>query len=193
MVTDRGIDSVVAHKLVEVFRDRCIESVPDDDDSKADHVVLGKPTVERRDEIVIAVMMEHPLGRSQSTDKVLSSWSHTSDEEARPYTFPPESIGGMLVDVIIGTVWISIREMEDYEDSIDIISSVAERVRAAINRDSRLKRLCDDFGNMLFKLETFRGQGHETGGKGVAINHRWVDFRGLVARSNRRDDVIGSL
>lgn len=186
MLKQRGMEAVLAQRLFKALKKVCIEDVALDDPSRANHVVLGKPTVERRDEIVISIMFQNPLGTGKDTERLLQGYPY--DESLRPYQFPGgETFGGAVFDTVIGVVWVAIRKMKDYNLAIEIISSVAERVRWAINQYPGLDAACDDYGNHLFRLETFRGAGYETGGRNVAINHRFIDFRGLIARTNRRN------
>jgi len=188
IVTKHGIEAVVAKALMKALTKSCITEVPAEDMSRANHVIIGKPTNERADEIVIAIMMEHPFGPKFDRAPLLTM--SQADPQTRPMRFPGETLGGMDVSMEIGTVWISIREKMPYEEAIEVISSVRERVKATINRDSSLVPLQDDYGNFLYRLETFQAEGYETGGRQVSINHRWVDFRFFVAVTNCRDDDI---
>ena len=188
-ITQEGIEAILAHKLHEALLKHCITDMPITDPSRANHVVLGKPTSERRDESVISIMMQNPLGPSKDSERLVQGIPF--DESVRPYIFPPESIKGMVTETGVGVVWVAIREMKDYSQAMGIISSTVERVKVVINRAEGLVPLYDDFGNFLFKLETFRAAGYETGGRNVAINHRFIDFRGLVARTNCRDGKTG--
>lgn len=187
-IAQRGIEDYIAEKLYAALLERCVTEISPSDPSRVAHVIIGKPTSERRDESVLSIMMQHPLGPSKDTEML--ALGVPMDESVRPYNIPPETFGGAVHHTVVGTVWIAIREREDYADAIRIISSIFERVSATINKDRRLCPLVDDFGNTLYKLETFRSEGYETGGRQVAINHRWVDFRGLVVRSNCRDNKI---
>ncbi|MCP4537697.1 MAG: hypothetical protein GY832_11160 [Chloroflexi bacterium] len=184
-ITKQGIESVLAHKLHEVLTKWCVTDVPGSDPTRANHVVLGKPTSERRDEIVISIHMQHPLGPNADKDELVSGRPRTTAD--RPNYFPAETFGGTEVRRILGAVQINIRQKLPYSEAVDIIASVIERVRAAINREKSLVPLADDWGNSLFKLETFQAYGHASGGGNVAINTRWIDWRAYIGSTNCRD------
>ncbi len=184
-ITKQGIESILAHKLQEVLTEHCITDVPGSDPSRANHVLLGKPTSERRDEIVISIHMQHPLGPNADKDELVSGRPRTTAD--RPNYFPAETLGGTEVRRILGAIQINIRQKLPYSEAVDIIASVIERVRAAINRDKSLVPARDDWGNNLFKLETFQAYGHASGGGNVSINTRWIDWRAYISSTNCRD------
>lgn len=184
-IEKKGIEAVLAHKLLEVLTEWCITDVPSDDPSRANHVILGKPTSERRDDIVISIHMQHPLGPNADRDELVSGRPRTTAD--RPNYFPAETFGGTEVRRIVGAVQVNIRENMPYAEAVDIIASVIERVRAALNREKSLVPLADDWDNSMFKLETFQAYGHASGGGNVAINTRWIDWRAYISSTNCRD------
>ena len=179
-----GIEAVLAKALHAAVTKWCITNVPVKDESRANWVVLGKPTRELRDNIVISIHMQHPLGPNADTDNIVSGKPTTSGE--RPWDFPKE-LGGGRMEKYLGCVEINIREREAYEDAVNVISSLYERVKAAINRDPSLVPLEDDWGNTLMVLETWQAYGHESGGGSVSISRRWVDWRAFVYRVDCRE------
>lgn len=182
-VEKRGIEAVLAQKLYEVLTKWCIIDVAAGDPSRADAVVLGKPTRELRDEIVISIHMQHPLGPSADKDELVSGAPREPDE--RPWNWPKE-FGGGKTEKIVGAVQINIRQKLSYDEAVEIIASVVERVKAAINQDRDLIPLKDDWGNTLLVLETFQASGHAGGGGEVSINLRWIDWRAFIARRDCR-------
>lgn len=182
-VEKAGIEAVLAAKLKTVLLKWCITDVATTDPSRANHVVLGKPTRELRDSIVISIRMQHPLGPNADKDNIVSGKPTTTGE--RPWDWPKE-LGGGRMEKYLGTVEINIRDREEYEDAINIIASLYERVKAAINRDPDLIPLEDDWGNTLMVLETWQAYGHESGGGTVSISRRWVDWRAFVYRVDCR-------
>lgn len=182
-IEKHGIEAVLALKLHEVLTKWCITDVVSDDPSRADAVVLGKPTRELRDEVVISIHMQHPLGPTADRDSSASGPPKRQDE--RPWNWPKE-IGGGRMEKIVGAVQINIREKLAYDEAVEIISAVVERVKAAINRDTSLVPLSDDWGNKVQVLETFQASGHAGGGGEVSINLRWIDFRAFIHRRDCR-------
>lgn len=183
--TPTALEAKLAHVLKDVIGDHCINYVAPDDTSKANHVIIGKPTRELRDEIVVSVHMDHPLGPIMDRDDRVSGLRGGLSN--RPYVIPNETIGGMTVDEIIGGVQIRARRRETSEDATFIIKPVHVRIKRAINRDKRLRLIQDDLGNTMFTIHTFRAVGYESGGGDVTINTRWVNFRALACYSNCRD------
>jgi len=183
-IAERGIEAILAHMLHTVLLEWCITNVSADDPSRASHVVLGKPTRELRDSKVVSIRMQHPLGPAADKDEVVSGSPRGQDE--RGHYFPPETMGGMIVEKMIGCIEVRIREKLSYPDAVEVNASLIERIKKAINTDSRLGLLKDDFGVTLFKLETFQATGHASGGGDVSINVRWVDWRGFTCRTNCR-------
>jgi len=183
-IAQRGIEAILAHTLHTVLTEWCIDDVSTDDPSRADHVVLGKPTRELRDSKVVSIRMQHPLGPAADKDEVVSGSPRGQDE--RGHYFPAETSGGMMVEKIIGCIEVRIREKLSYPDAVEVNASLIERIKRAINTDLRLALLKDDFGVTLFKLETFQATGHASGGGDVSINVRWVDWRAFTCRTNCR-------
>lgn len=182
-VEKRGIEAVLAQKLYTVLTQWCITDVAADDPSRADAVVLGKPTRELRDEIVISIHMQHPLGPAADKDELVSGTPKQPDE--RPWNWPKE-FGGGRVEKVVGAIQANIRQKLPYAEAVEIIASVVERIKAAINRDKDLASLDDDWGNTLLVIETFQASGHAGGGGGVSINLRWIDWRAFIARRDCR-------
>jgi hypothetical protein len=175
-VVKLGIESVLAEKLLEVLTKHCITDVTDD--SEADHVILGKPTEELRESIVISIHMQHPLGPSADTDAIMVGTPRQVNE--RPDRYPAEF--GSIIWKIIGAVQINVRQRESYDEAIKIISTIYERVKYAIDNDPDLASLSDDWGNTMFRLRTFQAAGYASGGGDISINIRWVSFRADVVR-----------
>jgi hypothetical protein len=183
-ITQRGIEAILAEALLEVLTEWCITNVPTSDPSRANHVVLGKPTRELRDANVVSIHMQHPLGPSADKDERVSGTPRGQDE--RGHYFPAETLGGMIVEKIIGAVQVNVRQKLAYTNAIEINASIVQRVKAAVNRDKQLVPLKDDFGTTLFKLETFQAAGHASGGGNVSINIRWIDWRAFSSVTNCR-------
>lgn len=183
-ITERGIEAMLAEVLDTVLTEWCITNVPTTDPSRANHVVLGKPTRELRDANVVSIRMQHPLGPAADKDETVSGTPRGQDE--RGHYFPHETMGGAIFEKIIGCIEVRIRQKLAYPDAVEINAPLVERIKRAINTDYRLRTLTDDFGVTLFKIETFQASGHASGGGNVSINVRWIDWRAFTARSNCR-------
>ena len=183
-IEKRGIEAVLAQELYKVLTKWCITDVAANDPSRADAVVLGKPTRELRDEIVISIHMQHPLGPSADRDEIVSGTPRQREE--RPWIWPKE-FGGGKVEKMVGAIQVNIRQKLAYDEAVEIISSVVERVKAALNTDRDLVPLSDDWGNTLQVLETFQASGHAGGGGEVSINLRWIDWRAFISRRDCRE------
>ena len=177
-VEKAGIEAVLFEELYTVLVEHCIDDVNSDDESRCDAVVPGKPTKERGDDIVVSVLMEHPLGLSAERDDIATSFSRLASE--RPNWFPPE-MGGGMVEVIHGAIQINIKEELPYEEAVKIMSSLKERVKWALNTDSRLQgSLADEWGNTVIKFETYQATGATTGGQNTTIHTRWINWRAYI-------------
>jgi hypothetical protein len=175
-VASRGIEALLAQALLAELTRQCITNVAADDESRANHVILGKPTTELRDSIVVSIHMQHPLGPGADTDGIEVGTPRQLNE--RPDRFPIEFCS--IIWKILGAVQINVRERQPYEDAIEIIASIYERIRQAIDRGAGLTPLTDDWGNTLFQLRSFQAAGYASGGGDISINVRWVSFRGDV-------------
>ena len=184
MAVPQSIESILGDKLKEVLTRWCITGVPLDDESRANHVILGKPTTELRDAVVISIHTEHPLGPISDKDHIVMGTPRSDDE--RPFKWPAETTGGMRSKVVIGAIQVNIREMFAYEIAKAINGAVASRIEAAINQDAELDAFNDDFGNFMSRIETFQGSGYQAGGGNVSINIRWIDWRAFVHATNCR-------
>lgn len=177
---DDTIEGKVAETLLEVLTDWCINNVDNSDPSRANYVVLGKPTRELSSSIVVSIYMTHPLSMTRGGEWIAEGTPRRQNE--RPYQFPAE-MGGMRTEMIVGAIQVNYREKESYEDAIPIISRVTNRIKQGINRDSRLKYLLDDMGNFMSCIETFRAEGVASGGGNITVDRRWVSWRAWVHSS----------
>jgi hypothetical protein len=182
--TPKTIEAMLAETIKDAVEKKCVTEIPDDDDSRADHVIIGKPTRELRDEMVISIHMRHPFGPRMDKDTAVHGLPRSSD--SGPWVFPAETMGGMRVERIIGCVQIRLRKRQNAEEASWLFEPVKERIRQAINCDASLSSLSDDFGNTMFWIETFRATGYDSGGGEVSLTNQWVDFRAFVSSTNCR-------
>ncbi len=181
------IYALIAHTIKEVLEDWCINYVAEDDSSRAQHVLLGKPTGELRSEIVLSVHMNHPLGPEAGRDKSVAGRPMAEDE--RPYKWPMEWTGGMNTEAILGAVQINYRRRKSYDAALEDVGPIIARIKSGINRDSRLNFLVGDCGGHMSIIETIRGEGYTSGGGDVSLERVWVTFRAWVHTSNRRINI----
>lgn len=186
-----SIQSLIASTIKEVITDWCIDYVPADDPSRADHVVLGKPTRELKDNVVISIYMNHPLGRGADKDEFASGPPRAQDE--RPYKWPMESCGGMTTEKIIGGVQINYRRKKNYEGAIKEIGPILARIKQGINNDSRLDRLEDDLGSYMSSIQAIRTEGYTSGGGDITLERTWVTFRAWVHTDNSRVALVPTI
>lgn len=186
--TPQSIESLIANTLEEVLADWCVNEVSTHDQSRASHIVLGKPTKELRDAIVVSIHTQHPLGPDNDSDRLVEGQPRSADE--RPLQFQRESAGGARVEMMFGTVQVRIRENLEHRLALNLKGAVSDRIRKAINRDERLRALTDDLGNTMFWIETFKHSGHASGGANVSIFIEWVDWRAAICSDNRRNVTL---
>lgn len=184
MAIPQAVESILADKLKDVLTRWCITDVADDDESRVDFVIIGKPTKELRKKNVVSVHTDHPLGPSRDTDFQAMGTPRSSQE--RPYKWPTETTGGMRTKQITGAVQINIRQDTNYETAKAINSAVSTRVEMGINRDAALRSFYDDFGQFVSIIDTYEGLGYQAGGGNTSINIRWIDWRAIVHSENCR-------
>jgi len=177
---------MIADKLLSVLTKWLITNVDEDDDSRANRVILGKPTDELRYNVVVSIHLDHPLGPAQDTD--FNAMGTPRSTEERPYKWPTETTGGMHTRQIIGAIQINIRETLPYEAAKAINGAVATRIELAIRRDNELRSFHDDFGQFVSIIDTFRGYGYQAGGGNTSIHIRWIDWRAVIHSENCRCD-----
>ena len=183
MAIPETIEAKVALLLLDAVTDHCVNDVSSSDASRADWVILGKPTSERSDPIVISIHMQHPLGMNIGKEKASASRPTQMD----PWQVLPETQGGMMSRVQVGAVQIDIREDVPFSEAIHINAAVARRVKQAIDNDISLAGpITDDFGDLMSWIQTFEAAGYVAGGGDVSIHARWVNFKMLVHSSNVR-------
>jgi hypothetical protein len=181
------IEGEIADTMLEVLTYWCITNVDAEDPSRANHVILGKPTSQLSSAIVVSIHMLHPLSLSKGGEDLVEGTPRTQKE--RPYQFPPETWGGMRTELLVGAVQVNYREKEDYEGAIPIISRVTNRVKQGINQDSRLAYLTDDMGNFMSEIETFTAEGVQSGGDNITVDRHWVSWRAWVHSTHARTVV----
>lgn len=179
-----SIEGLLADELKEVLTDWCINYVSADDASRANHVIVGKPTKELRSAIVISIHMQHPLSRTKGGTDLVEGTPRNQSE--RPYHWPAETWGGMRTEMIVGAVQVNYREKETYEDAMNIIGPIVNRIKQGINQDARLTTLSDDMGNFMSKIETFTAEGVSSGGDNITVDRRWVSWRAFVHSTHAR-------
>jgi hypothetical protein len=178
------MEGLLAHRLLEVVEDWCIHYVPADDDSRANEVLLGKPTKELRDEIVVSIYMNHPLSSAKGGQDLVEGTPRNQRE--RPYHWPAETWGGMRTEMLVGAVQVNYRQKEAYEDAMTLIGPVVTRIKQGINQDMRLDHLEDDMGNFMSKIETFTAEGVSSGGANITVDRTWVSWRAFIHSTNER-------
>jgi hypothetical protein len=160
----------------------CITDVGSDDPSKADYVIIGKPTEELSDEIVVSIHTHHPLGIGEDRDRDVTGTSTQTR-----WQFPAETFGGVRIEEITGTVQIRAIKDLTYENAILLFAPLSQRVLDAINKDYLLTSLTDSTGRTMFLIEAFRREGYESGGGEVSIDTQWVDWVAYVSSTNCRE------
>lgn len=185
MSTPSVIEDMVAQALLEVMTDICITQVPDDDKSRVDVVIIGKPTEELRKRNVLSVHTVHPLGPPKDTEDIMMGTPTKPNE--RPYKWPTETMGGMRTRKMLGTVQINLRQNVRAPDALPLIGAIESRVRRGIDMDIRLRGFKDDFGNFMHQVETYEAYGYASGGGKTSLHRRWVDWRGTVHSPNWRE------
>ena len=183
--TPTSIEALMADRIHDAVERWCKTDVPLDDEARANEVIIGKPTVEIKKDIVLSVHMQHPFGPVRDRDTTVSG-AGTGGLTGRPYFFPMETMGGARIEEVVGCVQVRIRKKMKYDDAVWLIAAVIERAKQAINRDTTLRRISDDLGNTMFLIEAFRVDGYESGGGRMSVNFRWVDFRAYVTCTNCR-------
>lgn len=184
---DDTIENQIASTLKAVLEDWCITNVDVTDPSRANYVILGKPTRELSSAIVVSIYMTHPLALSKGGEWLVEGTPRRQPE--RPYQWPAETSGGMSTEMLVGAVQVNYREKETYEDAIPILSRVTNRIKQGINKDSRLAWLRDDMGNFMSSIETFRAEGVASGGGNVTVDRHWVSWRAWVHSNKCRITV----
>lgn len=187
MAVPLSAEAEIARRMKEALVRWCITDAEAADQSRANHVIIGKPTNELADEIVISVHTQHPLGPQADKDGVVMGPPREQDE--RPWRFPQETDGGMRSEKIVGAVQVNIREDLPADDAIKVSSMVVERVKAALNRDYRLRAFLieEPIKTFVSRIESFESRGYAAGGGDVSIYIRWVGWRALVHYTNVRE------
>jgi len=179
-VTERGIEDYLGTLLKVVLNEALITNVDASDDSRANEVVLGKPTTERRQPKVVSIWIHHPLSLSKDMDEDVDGRRSSGDPNWWPSEMGADRYG---MERIIGAIQINIREQLEYSDALQIISSLKRRTVKALDTDARLKvNLTDDFDFTMIKFETFQAAGVDSGGQRTSIHNEWVSWRAYVSK-----------
>lgn len=184
MATPKAIESLIADTLKIVLTDWCITNTDTDDETRADVVMIGKPTRELRNNIVISIHTSHPLGPTRDNDRLVEGPPRAQSE--RPLYFERETTGGARVEMLFGAVQIRIRKNQEHQEALNVIAVSETRVKQGINMDSRLRVLHDDFDSTMVWIETFEQPGYAAGGGDTSIFIRWIGWRAVVVSSNIR-------
>jgi len=159
------IDALVVTILREGCEKICKTDIEKKNSARADHVIIGKPGEELTDRIVVSVHAQSPFGKSEDADVQVTGLI-PGPYSGGPYEFPAETMGGMRVDKLIGTVQVNIREDIPVEEATWIHGALKQRISDVINRWPAFDGLADDMGNYLWKIETYRSFGYDSGGGG---------------------------
>jgi len=177
------IEALIIEEMWKGCLKACQTDIPEGRIDRANHVVIGKPDEELADEVVVSVHNQNPFGKSEDADVNVTGLI-PGPYSGGPYEFPAETIGGMRVDKLIGTVQINIREDVPFEEAMWISGAIKQRVSDVINKWPAFCGLADDMGNYLWRIETYRAYGYDSGGGDVSIHFRWVGFRAYIAYRN---------
>ena len=181
MPVPTAIEAMIVSNMKTALTEWCITDVDSDDDSKADYVIIGKPTEELSDEITVSIHVRHPLGIGVDRDKDVTGISTKTR-----WKFPGETFGGARFEEIVGTVQIRARKDLTYEDAILLFAPLTNRVLDAINTDYLLTSLEDSTGRRMFQIEAFRREGYESGGGEVSLDTQWIDWVAYISSTNCR-------
>lgn len=184
MAIPKAIESLIADTMKVVLTEWCITNTDEDDTTRADVVMIGKPTRELRNNIVISIHTSHPLGPSRDNDRLVEGPPRTQSE--RPLYFERETTGGARTEMMFGAVQIRIRESQDEGSALNTVAVADTRIKRGINMDSRLRSLTDDFGSTMILIETYEQPGYAAGGGDTSIFIRWIGWRAVIVSSNIR-------
>jgi len=184
--TPAHYEAMLADKIRDAIEEWTITDIPQDDESRASTVIIGKPTTELKQDIVISVHMRHPLGPSRDRDQNVTGTARGGMTNS-PWHWPRETIGGMRTTEVTGDIQIRLRKKVAADVAGWIISAVKERCVQAINKDWRLNAFSDDFSNFVSIVEAYRNDGYDSGGGSTTIHIGWVDFRAYVHHTNVRE------
>lgn len=172
-----GMESILCNQLALTLREFCITNAAT---NKADHVVIGRPDLEYRDDIVLSIYTQHPRGAEVARDYLASG------RKAGRWSFPNES-GGGVIEAIVGIVQVDVRKAGTAATTLVTLSDVVERVKTGIDTDRDLISLTDDHNGTLLEIEVVEVSGYD-GTTGVVSTHqRWVSFLAFVSRQYCRD------
>lgn len=187
MARPADVPTTITALIVTTLRDACEKvcktDIPKGNMARADHVIIGKPGEELTDRIVVSIHDQSPWGKAEDADANVTGLI-AGPYSGGPYVFPAETIGGMRTDKLIGTVQINIREDINIEDAIWIHGALKERINAAINHSDVWRGLADEMGNYLWKMETYRSFGYDSGGGDISVHFRWIGWRAYVNYRN---------
>jgi len=162
----------------------CIDDVDASDDALAGLVVLGRyagsVAVKK---IVVEVHPQHPLGPEQEARKTSQA---SSQGDGYRWVLPPETIGGARFRWYRGAIQIRYHLKMDREEALPIIQVVAERVRQALETDTSLIGITDDFGNRVHALEVTDDYSYTNEAGDPATERVFVDWRALVSSARTR-------
>lgn len=185
--TPEPYEAILLRKLRTAITEYCVDNVDEDDPSRVNHVIIGKPGRELRNPPVVSISLTHPLGPSKDTDKLVSGTPRGNNDE-RPYKWPPMTMGGQRVDMLKGTVQVNIRENMSAEEASFVSGAIANRIVKAINEHPELGAFMDDFGFFVTDIESWRRYGYEFGSNRITTGVFWVDFRAFVHSTNVRKE-----
>jgi hypothetical protein len=188
MPTPTTIEGLIATVMLDVLTQYCITDVDDDDASKVNEIIIGKPTEELRKKNVLSIHTVHPLGPESDTETIMMGTPTRPNE--RPYKWPTETLGGMKTYNMIGAIQVNLRQNVRAPDAIPLIAAIETRVKIGINRDPRLDVLKDDFGYVAHLIETFQGRGYASGGGKTSLHRRWIDWRATIHSPNWREGEL---
>jgi hypothetical protein len=180
-----AVKALLTDMMRDVLQEKCIDDVPEGDDSRAGMVKVGRhQDSATKQGIVIEVHGQHLLGpdREERHDS-----QGEMSRDGYEWFIPPETNGGSDLRWIRGTIRVWYHFKRKTRDEADNITEVvAARIIETIDRDSRLIGTSDAFGQRVHEVEVTDNYTHTNEGNAPAVGHMFIDWRALVSKPNSK-------
>lgn len=180
-----AIKSLLVNEIFDVVKVACIDAVPSGDVTRVGEVVLGRYQGDiTTKKIVVEVHSDHLLGPDERERRNTQA---DYQRDGYRWQLPPETVGGSFFRWLRGTVLINYHfASKSRQEGLDLIEVVACRIRYALNRESTLVGMTDDFGSRVhaFEVADIFTYTNETGNP--ATGRTFVDWRALESSTRSR-------
>jgi hypothetical protein len=180
-----AIKPLLVSAIYNAVKVATMDAVPAGDETRVGTVVRGRylgdiPTLR----MAVEIHSDHLLGPDERERRNTQA---DYQRDGYRWVMPPETIGGSFFRWIRGTILVNYHfEGKTRQEGLDLVEVVISRIRYALNRESSLVGISDDFGSMIHAFEVADIFTYTNEAGNPAVGRTFIDWRALESSTRSR-------